>query len=116
MDELISKQAGIDSARQGICDFFGLNADDFKFPITNTDCLAWALNKNITARINSLPSAEPQRKKGKWIPVTNGRGGHECSVCHLYAPSFKSGEENLSPYCPNCGAKMREKEKEYESE
>jgi len=45
-------------------------------------------------------------KRGQWIPVINGRGGHECSLCHNYAPSFQSGEEHLTEYCPNCGAQM----------
>ena len=46
------------------------------------------------------------RPTGEWIEVTNGRGGHECSECHSYAPSYASGDEHLSDYCPNCGAKM----------
>ena len=54
-----------------------------------------------------MSSAKQERKRGKWIPVTNGRGGHECSMCHMYAPSFLSGDENLSPYCPNCGTEMK---------
>ena len=54
-----------------------------------------------------LPSAQTERKKGKWIPVTNGRGGFECDECHNYAPSFQDGVEWLSDYCPNCGADMR---------
>lgn len=45
--------------------------------------------------------------RGKWIPVTNGRGGSECNMCHAYAPSYQSGREYNSPYCPNCGADMR---------
>lgn len=49
---------------------------------------------------------EKRAKKGRWEPVTNGRGGHECSICHSYAPSYKNGEEHISPYCPYCGAKM----------
>lgn len=55
--------------------------------------------------------AEPV-KHGKWIPVTNGRGGHECNLCHTYAPSFQSGDEWLTDYCPNCGADMRGKQDE----
>lgn len=42
-------------------------------------------------------------RSGKWIPVTNGRGGSECNLCHAYAPSFQSGAEYKSPFCPNCG-------------
>ena len=45
---------------------------------------------------------------GHWVKVTNGRGGHECSICHVYAPSFRDGTENKSSYCPMCGAIMDE--------
>ena len=45
-------------------------------------------------------------RHGRWIPVTNGRGGSECNQCRGYAPSYQSGAEYNSPYCPNCGAKM----------
>lgn len=44
--------------------------------------------------------------RGKWIPVTNGRGGNECNQCHAYAPSHQCGVEYKSNYCPNCGARM----------
>lgn len=44
--------------------------------------------------------------RGEWIPVTNERGGFECSECHSYAPSYQSGDDNLSNYCPNCGCQM----------
>lgn len=54
-------------------------------------------------------SAEPQ-KMGRWIKVTNGRGGHECDVCRTYAPSYTDGDEYLSAFCPYCGAKMAESE------
>ena len=44
---------------------------------------------------------------GNWIPVTNGRHGHECSRCHQYAPSYQAGSEYLSRFCPSCGCYMR---------
>lgn len=56
--------------------------------------------------VKSLSSVKPQPKIGHWIEVTNGRGGHECDLCHEYAPSYQSGDEYLTKYCPNCGAKM----------
>lgn len=74
-----------------------------------------AINRAVTKEVarwsvKELPSAEVEPvKHGRWEPVTNGRGGHECSICHSYAPSYKNGEEHLSPYCPNCGAKMEER-------
>ena len=45
-------------------------------------------------------------KTGHWIEVTNGRGGHECDNCGEYAPSYQSGDEWLTKFCPNCGARM----------
>lgn len=53
------------------------------------------------------PQTETDRPQGEWIDVTNGRGGHECSNCHRYAPSYMSGDEHLSDYCPSCGAHMK---------
>lgn len=62
-----------------------------------SECDAWNKYKNYS---------QPERKKGRWIPVTNGRGGSECNLCHAYAPTYQSGAEYNSPYCPNCGALM----------
>jgi len=42
----------------------------------------------------------------EWIEVTNGRGGHKCSACNNYAPSYQNGVEYLSPFCPNCGRQI----------
>lgn len=57
--------------------------------------------------VKAIPAADVvEVKKGEWIPVTNGRGGCECSQCHAYAPSCQSGVEYKSAYCPSCGAKM----------
>ena len=55
--------------------------------------------------LDDQPTVDPV-KHGRWIPVTNGRGGFECSICHSYAPSYQDGVEWLSPYCPSCGSKM----------
>ena len=54
----------------------------------------------------SLPSAQPERKTGRWIPHEDEDGEHygdKCSEC---------GEWYVMPYgktnfCPNCGANMR---------
>lgn len=62
------------------------------------------VESEILSIVSKIPCEEP--KKGRWVPVTNGRGGNECSACHSYAPSYKNGDEHLSAYCPNCGAKM----------
>lgn len=46
------------------------------------------------------------QKHGHWIKTIDGR--HECSVCHMDAPSFRDGTENKSSYCPLCGTQMNE--------
>ena len=69
------------------------------------------------AWIEQLPSAQPERKRGRWIygedNLGTGRDGWFCSECgHFemwdYSADMKSAELNLPNYCPNCGADMRE--------
>lgn len=62
--------------------------------------------KKVFKVIKAQPLKNTERARGWWIPVTNGRGGCECSLCHSYAPSYQSGGEWLSNYCPCCGEKM----------
>lgn len=40
---------------------------------------------------------------GYFIPFADK---FECSVCHDAAQRLYNGDDLLSPYCPNCGAKM----------
>ena len=54
--------------------------------------------------LRTLPSAEPERKKGKWIynsPVTM-----KCNQCGLV---IKDWDWHRFKYCPNCCAKMEVK-------
>lgn len=53
---------------------------------------------SIVIELEELPSVQPERKTGHWIPVTNGRGGHQCDRCGCYAPSYQSGTEWLSNF------------------
>ena len=62
--------------------------------------------------LNGLPSAQPERKTGRWIPTASGKGRHECSRCHEYAPCYQDGSEHLSTFCVLCGAKMEGGEEE----
>lgn len=63
----------------------------------------------ITELINGVPSAQPERKKGKWIrhdEIKNVYGGIciECSECgEKYVVQHILDEK----YCRNCGADMR---------
>lgn len=71
------------------------------------DEMAFALNYGLGLITTNLPSENVTLiQQATWIPVTNGRGGHECSACQDYAPSYQNGEERLSLFCPSCGAMM----------
>ena len=70
---------------------------------------SWELNlSEIKEAVESVPSAEPERKHGKWIydtkRVTDAGwmyNQYHCSEC---------GEQEIGAmqnFCPNCGADMR---------
>ena len=86
-----------------ICEGISCNECSFNEIDDESGCL-------LQKRLDELPSIQPKPNTGHWIKVTNGRGGHECDLCHEYAPSYQSGEEHLTNYCPNCGVKMQEVE------
>ena len=74
---------------------------------------------NVKFEIENFPNADvaPVRH-GRWIPLTEcANEGVYCSICKKkvwksdYAQCSKKSRNKLeSNYCPNCGAKMDEKE------
>lgn len=73
-------------------------------PLTGTfaDSMSLAI-----AMANNLPSAEPERKKGKWIKHIDDlfpeESTEECSECHEMQFIWNG---KCDKYCPNCGARM----------
>ena len=67
---------------------------------------------NDLRRYLNLPSAEPERKKGEWIPHP---GDDDWDVCSACGTGCKRREHNTGGwwreynynFCPNCGADMR---------
>ena len=58
--------------------------------------------------IGDLPSAQPERKKGKWLLCGNH---HVCSECDEWALTRLDEDECdevdiLTDFCPNCGLPM----------
>ena len=107
MDDLIDRQAAIDALETvKSC----LVEEEHQF----LDCLISDMKK--------LPSAEPERKKGKWIETDEYHGFNDevnhkaiaCSVCKVaFNGWYGYGVEEMIEdfrYCPNCGAYMREEE------
>ena len=57
--------------------------------------------------LEQLPSAQPERKKGKWIEEI---GMLMCSECGDAWGTEQFDEVMSFNFCPNCGAKMEEEE------
>lgn len=92
--------------RQALCD----DLREYKVhpvPISSDESEVKGYNDGIDLVISVIaefPSAEPERKKGKW---SNYKDEHCCSVCHCVVISNCWNDEIRYDYCPNCGADMR---------
>lgn len=69
---------------------------------------------DIAEMIANMPSAQPERKRGKWIYGEDEYGidGYHCDKCGFfvlwdYAHKFINYIEDYN-FCPGCGADMRE--------
>ena len=88
MSDLISRQAAIDA----ICEH---GTDLERRGIT---VLSVSNHKQATVDLlESLPSAQPERKKGRWTVTKPFITCSECGETFILRPQN---------YCPNCGAKM----------
>ena len=64
--------------------------------------------------VMEIPSAEPERKKGEWLPHTGDEDWDVCSVCGTGCKRRERGEdygnpwvtEYNYPFCPHCGTEM----------
>lgn len=83
-----------------------IDADTFK---------KWLLENSINEReekeslqigiwIDAFPSAEPERKKGKWIWQTENR--YVCSECGHHTQVDELFEEPMYAFCPYCSTSM----------
>lgn len=100
MDELISRQAAIDALlhnQEVYSNNFGDDAID-KYTVAIID--------NDAQTIAQLPSAQPERKKGEWIEITDRTMDccYRCSECGFIRDAYFLEVTN---FCPNCGADMR---------
>ena len=91
MSDLIDRQAAIDAALTFIVEYCGAAFDE-------------DMQKMLCERLGELPSAEPEQKKGKWIPDKSGIVYWNCSECGFASEAF--GADILYHFCPNCGARM----------
>ena len=71
--------------------------------------------EELLALVDGIPAAdvEPVRR-GEWIIIEDEYCGYaKCSVCGDEFTSWE-GDCAITPYCPNCGAKMELEEKDNE--
>ena len=89
MSDLISRQAAIDIF------------DDYNISVENGELEAYSRDRK---RLCELPSAQPMRKKGKWINHRNDLG-HNIADCSKCGEAMQWFDPDTRPnYCPNCGS------------
>ena len=54
--------------------------------------------------LEMFPSAQLERKNGRWIDDKCSACGYKCSAC-----GYRVEPWDNTPYCPNCGADMKGK-------
>ena len=56
-------------------------------------------------KIEQLPSAQPERKKGKWILECDAEGeGDNLYRCPECGCNYSCQEYDIPNFCPNCGS------------
>lgn len=99
MDDCISRSAAIKAARR----------HEVELPLYSpkeTDIFWNDAIGIICDELEVLPSAEPERKHGRWIHIRtepDGNALYECSECHKGEVHVPIVEVH---YCWNCGARM----------
>ena len=86
---------------------WGKEADNDITKARAESCMASLVEMKL--RIGKLPSAQPEQKFGKWIVMDDDRISGRCSVCGWEAHMYEDDVVGMD-YCPNCGAKMEEKD------
>jgi hypothetical protein len=104
MSELVKRKDVVEALYEAI-------RTDLKGTFTDSMSLAIAMAENI-------PSVE--RKKGKWVEISWSEPdpnvcctsysiqSAKCSICGKYHTTPYLHSLNYFPYCPNCGAEMRD--------
>jgi hypothetical protein len=103
MSELIDRQAALDALARTAREKFNLS-DEYNH------YLAGLMDGELA--IKELPTIQPERKKGEWLPDNNNAYEMRfvCSCCKEseVVPTIGFTKyKTLWDFCPNCGADMR---------
>lgn len=64
-----------------------------------------AIDGRARQMVEEMPTTEPKRKAGRWLPDNRPGGGFwMCSECKFPSEAFAANV--LYKFCPNCGAYM----------
>ena len=121
MSDLIDRQDVLDAVNDcGICiqkilDIPSAEPEPEEFEWC-TDCKEYDQEKHCCHRwtkvirqtVEEMKSAEPERKKGRWIKVGHWGRSYKCNQCGNYLDfdGVNAGRGDAN-FCPNCGAEMR---------
>ena len=117
MDDTISRQAAIDALDEIRHALWEIDIPSPTVPeyIEHHEQIqsVWKLLDKKQKELYVLPSAQPERKRGKWIYSEDEYGvdGYHCDKCGFFVPwdyvhKFINYIEDYN-LCPNCGADMR---------
>lgn len=107
MNDLIDRQAAIDALWKALYEYEDKTEKQFQ-ESDELDIGDWILHREFVQNMSDidrrtildLPSAQPERKTGRWINISDG--------CFEIVKCDQCGKTKDDPsnYCPNCGAKM----------
>ena len=99
-DDLISRQAAIDA----------LERSKDKTAKGDIGGFYNKIIQNNIEKVEALPSAQPERKRGKWKPFDRawGRSIYHCTACGEAEDCPTEMGKVIWRFCPNCGAEMEE--------
>lgn len=69
----------------------------------------WIRVSEVRESLQTMPSADTERKTGHWIEIASSNHTYKCSVCGRLLVNITDGKNNVAknyPYC-HCGADMR---------